>query len=216
MLCDPQRTELGKPAEIKQPNGETTLTVWECTVCGRIYEDPAAVGPIITPPPITECIVVQTEETLTHAKGGFINLFITGGATCDYVRVKYVVDKTDLSEQITEPEDAISATNVPIEETFLSQKYGTAFVQVEGRHSRVGRSSGIFEAACDEEDPEDYEFWKTQCNDVDCIFEGGHCRFLCAMAELEEDAQPWASTTQAPTPKVHASKRGLRFRRSAP
>ena len=210
-LCDPQRTELGKPAGLKQPNGETTLTVWECTTCGRRYEDPTAVGPFITPPPITECIIVQTEELLTNAKGGFVNLSIAGGATCDFVRVKYVVDETDLSEQVTEPKDTIFATNVPIEETLLTQTYRTASVQVEERHSRIGRSSGTLEAACDEEDPEDCQFWKAQCNDVDCIFEGNHCRDQCAMAELVKEPE-----SKAPAPKVPACKRGLRFRRSAP
>ena len=168
-------------------------------------------GPFITPPPITECIVVQTEELLTHAKGGFVNLSITGGATCDYVRMNRVVDETDLSEQVTEPKDAISASNVPMEEIFPTQTCGTAFVRVEGRHSRVGRSSGTPETACDEEDPEENEFWTAQCNDVDCIFAGSHCRYLCAMAEVEEELEP-----KAPAPKMPASKRGLIFWRSAP
>ena len=173
-------------------------------------------GPFITPPPTTDCIVVQTDKLLTQAKGGFVNLSIANGATCDYIRVEYVIDETDVSKQITESEGTFSATNIPIEKTFLAHAYGTAFVQVEGRHSRVSMSSGTSEAAWDEEDPEDCEFWNSQCNDVDCIFEGNHCRGQCAIAEVEEEPQPRASTPQALTPKAFAFKRGLRFRRSAP
>lgn len=193
----PERTELGKSANSKMPNSETTLTTWICATCGRRYEEPATQGPFITPPPTTECIVVSTEETFTHDKGGFVNLIIAGGATCEYVRVKHG------ETPVTEPEDAFSAPHVPIQQTLLSRTYCDPSVQVEGRHGRVRKVSGAVKATYDEEDSEDGEFWKTRCNDVDCIFRGNHCRYQCAMAETGKEPE-----AKAPAPKL-----GLRFRR---
>ena len=203
LSSNPQRTKHGKSANSKIPNCETTPTVWKCATCGRRYEEPATPGPFITPPPTTECIIVQTEETFTHEDGGFVNLILTGGATCDYVRVKHVLGETDLSGQLTEPEEAYSAMNVPTEQSFLSRAHGNELVQVERGRGRVRKLSGAVRATWDEEDYEDSEFWKTRCNDVDCIFKGHHYRYQCAMAEMDEE----------PGAKAPASKQGLRFLR---
>lgn len=149
---------------------------------------------------------MQTEETFTYAKGGIVNLSITGGATCDYVRMNHVVDETDLSEQGTEPEDANPATEGQISDELPAQACGTACVKVEGRQSRVSRLSGVVETTCDDEDPEGCEFWEAQCDDVDCIYSSDHCRHQCAMAEVEEEPEVTAP----------ASKRGVRFWGPAP
>lgn len=152
--------------------------------------------------------MIQTDETWTHAKGGFVNLSIAGGATCDYVRVNRVEGKIGLGEQVAEPEDAVSAmTNMPVQYEVSAQALdNTASMKAEGEHGRISRVSGAVDAACDEEDPEDCEFWKARCEEIDCIYEGDHCRYQCAMAELDEEPK-----FKAPIPKCR-----LRFLRSAP
>lgn len=154
---------------------------------------------------MTECITIQTSETWTHANRGIVNLSVAGGATCDYVRISRVIGETDLSEQTAKPEDAVSATKMLPKGEALAQVCDAACMKGEGEHGRISRLKEAMEYTCDEEDPDDCEFWKVQCVDVDCIYEGNHCRYQCAMAELDEE------------PKIgaFAPKRGLRLPRLA-
>lgn len=185
-------------------NVQSTLTMWGCATCGRRYDDPATVGPFITPPPITECTAIQTDESWTHANGGFVNLSITGGATCDYVRINRGVGETDLSKNIGEPEDTTSAADLPFVNEVSAWACDNASMKAEGEHGRVSRQNGGARA---EDDGEDCEFWKAECRDIDCIYAGEHCREQCAMAELDEAPKAKA--------KAPAPKRGLRFLRLA-
>lgn len=135
-----------------------------------------------------------------------MNLSVTGGATCDYVRVNRAVGENDHSEQIASPEDAVCATNIHFQPETSAQACDTSSMKIEGEHGRISRVNGAVDAARDEEDPDDCEFWKAQCEDIDCIHEGDHCRYQCAIAELDEEPK-----SRAPAPK-----RRPRFRRSAP
>ncbi|CAD6589859.1 MAG: hypothetical protein ASARMPRED_004292 [Alectoria sarmentosa] len=205
LMFDSQCIEFCNSSASENANDDTVVTIWECTTCGGRYVDPAPMGLFITPPPLTECMTIQTSETWTHANRGIVNLSVAGGATCDYVRVSRVVGETDLSEQTAKPEDAISATDMLPTGEAIAQVFDAACMKGAGEHGRISRLKEAGEYACDEEDPDDCEFWKAQCGDVDCIYEGDHCRYQCAMAELDEE------------PKIgaFAPQRGLRFRRLA-
>lgn len=118
-----------------------------------------------------------------------MNLSITGGATCDYVRVKHMVGETDLSEQIAEPEDASFETNTHAKGKTSSHASSTVTMKIEGEHGRINRLSRAANATChDEEDQDDCDFWMGVCKDVDCIYVGDHCRHQCAMAESDNEA----------------------------
>ena len=131
-----------------------------------------------------------------------MSISIPGGATCDYVRVNSAVNAIDLSRQIIEPVEVASAVDIPVVNELSA---GKASMKVVGEHGRVSRQNTAVDTACDEEDPKDCEFWGAPCNDIDCIYEGGHCRYQCAMGEVDEE------------PKAEASvlKRGFLFGRSA-
>lgn len=118
------------------------------------------------------------------------------------MRVSHVIGETDLSEQTAKPEDAVSATKMPPEGGTLAQVCDAACMKGEGEHGRISRLKEAVDYSCDEEDPDDCEIWKAQCGDVDCIYEGDHCRYQCAMAELDEE----------PNARASAPKRGLSFR----
>lgn len=134
-----------------------------------------------------------------------MGLSIASGVTCDYVRRNRIAGDNDLSEQIPELENAYPTTTEPVKGEVSAQAYDTASMKVEGEHGRIGRSNGAVDAACDEEDPEDCEFWNAKCKDIDCIYVGEHCRYQCAMAEVDKE----------PKPKVVAPNRGLRLLPSA-
>lgn len=78
---------------------------------------------------------------------------------------------------------------------------------MQGLHegARGAWSRQQYYTAHDEDDVEECEFWNTACTDVDCIYEGEHFRYQCAMAELVEE----------PRSMVLAAKQGLRLGRSA-
>lgn len=184
-----RRIELYTSSTPRSPNGKSALMLWQCTICRRQYVDTAASSIFMSPPPTTECMIVQTDETWTHPRGGFVNLSITGGATCDYVRVKHIVDGTGLREQIAEPEDAICATTIANESELLTQASSTLPMKIEGEHGRVNRLSRTMDSAFhQEEDEDDCEFWMGACKDVDCIYVGDHRRHQCAMGESDKEA----------------------------
>lgn len=137
-----------------------------------------------------------------------MNLSITGGATCDYVRINRGVGDTDLSKNLGEPEDTTSAADLPFVNEVSAWACDNASMKAEGEHGRVSRQNGeAANTARAENYDEDCEFWKAQCRDIDCIHAGEHCREQCAMAELDEEPKAKAN---APAPK-----RGLRFLRLA-
>ena len=204
IVCDPQRIQPFESETQPTPRDKSPLTFWECATCGRRYIDPATTSLFISPPPTTECIMVQTDETWTHEKGGYVNLSVTGGATCDYVRINRAVGDADLGEHIAEPEDSASALNIPALNGLSARVCDS--MKVEGEYGRVSRQNKAVDTNCDEANGEYCEFWNAECKDIDCIHEGDHCRYECAMAELSEE----------PEPKVLAPKRGLRFWRSVP
>ncbi|KAL9074554.1 MAG: hypothetical protein Q9161_002146 [Pseudevernia consocians] len=205
LVCEPQRIDLCNFSTSQLPDGKSTLTFWECRTCGQRYVDPAAPSFFISPPPTTECITIKTDETRGHAVGGVASISISGGATCDYVRLNSAVGAVDLSRQIVEPVEAASAVDIPGLNELSAPACDKAPLKVVGEHGRVSRQNAAVDTACDEEDPEDCEFWRAPCNDTDCIYEGGHCRYLCAMAELDEE----------PKAEAPVLKRGFVFGRSA-
>ncbi len=201
----PQRIEFCKSPTTELSNGKSSLAFWECTTCGQRYVDPAATSLLISPPPTTECILIKTDETWTHASGGVVSISIVGGATCDYVRVNRAVGEIDLNEKIAEPEESASAVE-PLDVKDVSVRAcDLPSIKLEGEHGRVSRQSAAANRYCDEDNDGDCEFWNAQCKDIDCIYEGDHCRYQCAMAELDEEPK-----TEVPGPE-----RGFRVWRSA-
>ena len=88
--------------------------------------------------------------------------------------------------------------------------FGSARHAVAGEHGRISRVNGLVDTARDEEDAEGCEFWKAQCEDIDCIYEGEHCRYQCAIAELDEEPR-----SKVPAPKCRLGFRRLALRRQA-
>lgn len=115
----------------------------------------------------------------------------------------------DLGEQVAEQQYGDSAVDVP----FLSKLFTRPCVstsiktsmKVAGEYGRTSRQSAAVDAGWNETDVEECDFWNLECKDVDCIHQGEHCRYQCAMAEVDEE----------PKSKVSALKRGLRFEGSA-
>ncbi|KAF6239886.1 hypothetical protein HO173_002433 [Letharia columbiana] len=148
IMCDPQRIQPFESETQPTPRDKSPLTCWECATCGRRYIDPAATSLFISPPPTTECIMVQTDETWTHEKGGYVNLSITGGATCDYVRINRAVGDADLGEHIAEPEDSASALNIPAVNGLSARVCDS--MKVEGEYGRVNRQNKAVDTNCDD------------------------------------------------------------------
>ena len=125
-------------------------------------------------------------------------------ATCDYVRIQHTQRGTDMGEQPAEPEIDASAVISPTTDDFSAIEFHEVSVKSQGEHGRVSRQRRAIDSICDEaeDDAEEGEFWKERCGDVDCIYEGEHCRYDCALAELDEE----------PKRKAPAFKRALRFR----
>ena len=121
------------------------------------------------------------------------------------MRVQHTAHRSKVCEQNTGPEDGTSAMDLPMVNNLLAQPCDSAFTKAVGEHGRVSRHSEEFDMTCDEDDAEDCAFWKMQCEDVDCIYKGEHCRSQCATAELGEE----------PNPVAPASRRGFRFQWSA-
>ena len=192
------------PAKLQVAN--TSLTVWECTTCGRRYEEPCATtGLFIAPPPCTPCTQTRLENSWTDASDGVANL---GGATCDYVRIQRDVHETHhLNGQYSETEDSASTVSTPSESDLCWARDSDRIpMRAAGDHGRVSRYARATETAADQdEDEEDCDFWEMECNDIDCIYKGKHRRHQCAMAEVEEE----------PKTEANAPKRGLGFLRSA-
>ncbi|KAF6225450.1 hypothetical protein HO133_009450 [Letharia lupina] len=92
--------------------------------------------------------MVQTDETWTHEKGGYVNLSITGGATCDYVRINRAVGDADLGEHIAEPEDSASALNIPAVNGLSARVCDS--MKVEGEYGRVSRQNKAVDTNCDD------------------------------------------------------------------
>ena len=201
--CESQSIQRRNSRTSSTENANTTPIRWQCTKCGCEYIDPSPKSLFITPPPTTPCIQIQTDKTWTQtrANGGFANLCITGGATCDYVRIGHNAREIELGEQI----DAIITA---VEDSAVTEHSARVFDRVSmkavGEHERVSRQSGAADTTYDEieDDPEECEFWKAECKDIDCIYEAKHYRYQCALAELGEE----------PESKVPVLSCGRRFR----
>ena len=155
----------------------------------------------IVPPPTTPCVPTQIDESRSHAEGDSVKLF---SATCDYMRMEHTAHKIKVCERNTGPKDGISAMDLPMANNLLAQLCDSTLKAV-GEHGRVSRHREDFDVTCKEDDAEDCVFWSMDCRDVDCIYNGKHCRSQCATAELDEEPK-----LGAPAPR-----RGLRFRWSA-
>ena len=203
-MYDIQHTQSSGSSTPEMPDVDTALVCWECTTCRRRYVDLSEMGLFIPPPPSTECMKAQIDQTGTHTTGSSANLSIAGGSTCEYVRIHRSAGNADLGEEISEREDYYR----PVVE--MAQRYVDATpIKAEGEPGRKGRSNGRsnggVDTACDDLDLEDCEFWKAECKDIDCIDKESHCRYQCAMAESDEE----------PNIKVAAPERVLRLWRSA-
>ena len=174
-------------------DAKTTLIRWQCTQCSRRYVNSSPTSMFIVPPPTTPCIPTQIDESRSYAEGDFVKLFT---ATCDYMRVEHTTHKIKVREPSTRPKDGISTVDLPMANNLL---------KAVGEHGRVSRHREDFDLTCKEEDAEDCVFWSMDCKDVDCIYNGKHCRSQCATAELDQEPK-----LVAPAPR-----RGLGFRWSA-
>ena len=185
-------------------NPYTNSRFWQCTGCGRRYEDPSVTTIFISPPPITTCIMSKTNETQTHSNGNLADTSVPSDATCDYVRVHQTPHETDIGEQLAERETLDPAVETPIVDEYLARACDRASMNAIGEHGRVSRQNGAVHPAymqAEDDDDDECDFWKAECMDVDCIHEGYHCRYQCAMAEMDEK----------PTSKVHALRQGFTF-----
>ena len=112
----------------------------------------------------------------------------------------------DLGEQVAEQQGGASTVDVLLLSKLLARPCDSASTEASmkavGEHGRVSRQSGAVDAEWNEADVEKCDFWDAECKDVDCIYQGKHDRYQCAMAEVDDE----------PKPKVSAFKRGLRFR----
>ena len=126
-------------------------------------------------------------------------------ATCDYMRMQHPAHKVEVCDWNTGPNDGASAMDLPMANNILAQLCDSAVMKAVGEHGRVSRHSEELDSACKEDDAEDWAFWRTDCKDVDCIYKGGHSRYQCATAELDEE----------PKPVAPAPRRRLRFQWSA-
>ena len=191
------------------PNVDTAIVWWECTTCGRRYVDTSEMGFFVTPPPSTECMKAQIDQTGTHTSGRLTRLLAASGSTCDYVRVNCNSGNANSGEQISEREDhylpmvRMAQSYVSVQPRDAAPTKAEREPGLDGRS--IGRSDRGADIACDDPDLEDCEFWKAECNDIDCIYKGSHCRYQCAMAESDEEPQI----------KVAAPERVLRLWRSA-
>ena len=112
-----------------------------------------------------------------------------------------------MGEQSAGPEVDASTVVSPTANSFSAREFHEVSVKGQGEHGRVCRQSRAIDSTCDKakDDAEEGEFWKERCRDIDCIYEGEHCRYDCALAELDEE----------PKRKAPAFKRALRFHLSA-
>ena len=134
-----------------------------------------------------------------------MNISIADGATCNYVRIKHVIGGVDRSEHIRDPIDAEFSADIPIPSGPSAQDYKEALLKVEGEHGRVSRHNGATSIVCADDIEDECEFWNADCEEIDCIYEGKHFRYQCAMAEVGEE----------PKANTFIGKCGLMFRRSA-
>ena len=185
----------------------TTPTCWKCTQCGHRYVDPSPTSLFIVPPPTTPCTRNQTRDSrvLTNSSPAVISS--TGGTKCDYVRMQHATPEVDPAEPVADSEDGACALDIASVSKIKVQASDIASMKTPGEHGRVSRYSDAAYAACEEqqqeeEEDKECEFWKEDCKDVDCIYKKKHCRYQCAMAELDEEPKPTVSTL----------KHGLRFR----
>lgn len=150
--------------------------------------------------------MVNADESWAHANGGFVSLSITGGATCDYVRINHTTGRTEFSEPVDEPVSITSPLHSLIPGKFSVRAHDQVPLKMVGEHGRVSRKQTAADAAYIEDDNEDCEFWKAKCEDIGCICVGEHQRYQCAIAEMDEE----------PIPKVKATaiKCGFRFPRA--
>ena len=201
--CESLSIQRRKPRNSSAQNANITPIRWECTKCGCQYVDPSPKCLFITPPPTTPCIQIQTDKTWTHthANGGLANLCITGSATCDYVRIGHNAGETELGEQVDAIITAVENSAVTEHSARVSNRNS---MKAAGEHGRVSRQNGAVDPAYDEieDDPEECEFWKVECKDMDCISDGKHYRYQCALGELGEE----------PKSKVPVFNCGRRFR----
>ena len=195
LIRESPRIQYRQFSTLEMANGKTDPIFWECTACGGRYVD-VPMGVFIPPPPITQCIKAQTNASGLHVSSGSVNL-----ATCDYVRNNHIID---LSERIANPTEVATALDSPVMNELSAPAYDRALMKWEGEHGRVSRQNGAVDAAYDEDNGEDCEFWMAECENVDCIYEGEHRQHQCAMAEVDEE----------PGSKASSLKRGLRFWRS--
>ena len=206
LVCNAQTLEPHEFLSFLPKEVDTSLTVWQCTSCGRQYKDPSAPSIFIRPPPLTQCIQIRSSKTTSHANNGFASLPVASGPTCDYIRVHAVSPGFDPCESTAKSDSSNPAAVIPIMSDLSAPTSIGGALKAVGEHGRVSRQIGAVDIAFDqEEDTEECGFWTAKCKDADCIYEGDHCRDRCALAELGEE----------PKTKLSALKRGLRFRRSA-
>lgn len=177
----------------EMPDADTAIVCWECTTCGRRYVDPSGVGFFIPPPPSTECLKAQIDQTGAHTSGRLTKLSAASGSTCEYVRINGNAGDADLGEQMSEREDDYCPLAETAQRDVSVQPWDANPVKAQGELGRQGRSYGRsnrgVDIACDDPDLEDCEFWKAECKDIDCIYKGSHCRYQCAMAESDEESE---------------------------
>lgn len=116
--------------------------------------------------------------------------------------MQHTARKIKVCEPDAGPENGTSAMDLPMANKVLAKLCDSPLMKAVGEHGRVSRHSGDFDIACSEDDAEDCDFWRADCRDLDCIYKGKHCRYLCVTAEMDEE----------PKLVVPAPVRGLRFR----
>ena len=178
---------------------------WQCTKCGRRYVDPSPTSIFIVPPPITTCLQPDSAKIRSHADGGCSTFPLTiVGTDCDYQRMQNAGQDIDidLSAQVTEPHDGAHAVDSSMASDQPTQVCDGASMKTPGESGRISRYGEVTDAADDMDDTQDCDFWRMDCKDIDCIYKGQHCRYQCAMAELDEE----------PKPLLSALKRSLKFK----
>ena len=202
----PQSSESSTP---EVPDVDTAIFCWQCTTCGRRHVSPSEVGFFIPPPPTTECIKAQADQTGAHTSGRLTKLSTASDSTCEYVRINRNAGNANLGKQISEREDSYHPIGHMAQSYVSVQPWDATLVKAAGESGRTGRSNGRsnggVDVACNDADLEDCDFWKADCKDIDCIYKGSHCRYQCAIAESDEE----------PKAKVAAPERVLQFWRSA-
>lgn len=102
------------------------------------------------------------------------------------MRIGHNARETELGEQIDAIITAVEDSTVT---EHSARVFDRVFMKAVGEHGRVSRQNGAVDTAYDEieDDPEECEFWKAECKDIDCTYEAKHYRYQCALTELDEE-----------------------------